>query len=218
MKIAVSSTGTTLDAEIDERFGRAAYILIVDTDTLDVEVLDNSANIRAAQGAGIQAASMVSAKGAKALITGSCGPKAMNAFSAVKLDVYTGQAGSVRQAVERFRQGGLSASDKANVGEKYGMSGVGPAMNKGGPASFPGGGKVGSRGIGCGGRGRGIAGGGRGMGGGGGMGLCGGRGMGNAASPPPVSVSKAETVDDLKKQAAALKVQLEAIQKKIQNL
>ena len=188
MKIAVSSQGTTIDAQMDERFGRAAYILIVDTDTLAVEVLDNSANISAAQGAGIQAASMVSAKGAKALLTGSCGPKAMNAFQAVNIDVYTGQSGTVREAVERFRNGGLKPVNAANVGEKYGMSGmpgVGPSPNRSAAMSY-----------------------------GGGMGF----GMGNPVGPVSMAPSKAETVEDLKKQAEILKPQLDAIQKKIESL
>ena len=33
MKIAVTSTGTELDSPVDPRFGRAAFILIVDSDT-----------------------------------------------------------------------------------------------------------------------------------------------------------------------------------------
>ena len=36
MKVAVTSKGTSLDSVIDPRFGRAPYILIVDTDTLDL--------------------------------------------------------------------------------------------------------------------------------------------------------------------------------------
>jgi predicted Fe-Mo cluster-binding NifX family protein len=208
MKIAISATGTTLDAQIDERFGRAAYILIVDTDSLDVEALDNSANISVAQGAGIQAASMVCAKGAKALLTGSCGPKAMNAFSVGKVDVYTGQQGTVREAVERFRQGGLMSSDKANVGEKYGKTGSGPGVSA--IAGFQ------PMGVGrcMGGSGRGM-----GLGGGRGRGLGGRRmGMGNPVSQAQPPASKAETLDELKKQADALKSQLDDIQQKIEKL
>ena len=59
MKIAVTSQGTSLDSQVDPRFGRAAYILIVDTETFEFEVLDNKENANALKGAGIQAASMV---------------------------------------------------------------------------------------------------------------------------------------------------------------
>jgi len=74
MKIAVTSTGTDLDSQVDPRFGRALYILIVDSETFDFEVLDNKENVNALKGAGIQAASMVNDKGAEVLLTGFCGP------------------------------------------------------------------------------------------------------------------------------------------------
>lgn len=211
MKIAVTSKGTDLDSEIDERFGRAAYILVVDPDSMEIEVLDNSENNNAAQGAGIQAASMVSGKGAQALLTGFCGPKAMTAFSGVGIQVFTGQAGTVRQAVEAYKQGNLQPSATANVGEKFGMAGTGAQA---GSTFQPRGG------------GRGMGGGGRGMGGGrrclGGSGR--GMGMGRATGipgterfSPSVSPQK-ETIDDLKKQAAQLQRQMDAIQNKIKNM
>lgn len=211
MKIAVSSQGAGIDSQLDQRFGRAAFILIVDTDSMDVEVLDNSENINAAQGAGIQAASMVSGKGAEALLTGSCGPKAMTAFSATGVKVFTGQSGTVRQAVERFKQGGLQPTAEANVGEKYGVSGTGvnPAAGQ-----FQGGGrKMGGGGGRCMG-----GGGGRGMGGGGGRGMGGGMGMQGAGNSSPAGSPKQESLAELKKQAADLQQQMEEIQKKINNI
>ncbi len=75
MKIAVTSTGPDLDSPVDPRFGRAAYILIVDSATLEFEVLDNSVNLNAFKGAGIQAATMISDKGAEVLLTGFCGQR-----------------------------------------------------------------------------------------------------------------------------------------------
>ena len=80
MKIAVTSTGIDLDAQVDPRFGRAAYILIIDSERLTFEVLDNKDNINALKGAGIQAAKMVSDKKAEVLLTGFCGPNAFNRY------------------------------------------------------------------------------------------------------------------------------------------
>ncbi len=214
MKIAISAKGTDLDAEIDERFGRAAYILIVDPDTMALEVLDNSDNINTAQGAGIQAASMVSNKGARALLTGSCGPKAMTAFGGAGVTVYAGQTGTVRQAVERFKQGNLQQTTQANVGEKFGVNGTGGAS---GGMPMTGGG----RGMGGGGRamgGRGMGGGRRCMGGSGrGMGGT-GMGMANAGGAVSTSAGGKESIADLKRQAAELQRQLEAIQNKIKDI
>jgi len=115
MKIAVTSQGKDLDSPMDPRFGRAAYILVVDTETLDHEVLDNKENANALKGAGIQAASMVSERGAEVLLTGFCGPKAFTVLDAAKIKVINDLEGTVRDAVTAFNEGELSFADGANV-------------------------------------------------------------------------------------------------------
>ena len=115
MKIAVTSKGTDLDSEVDPRFGRASYILIVNSETFDFEVLDNKTNVNALKGAGIQAASMVSDKGAEVLLTGFCGPNAFKTLKAAKIGVADTADGSVRDAVEAYLNGKLPLSDQANV-------------------------------------------------------------------------------------------------------
>ena len=105
MKIAVSARGEHLDAEVDPRFGRARYILIVDTETMACEVLDNSANVNAFKGAGIQAATMVADKGAQVLVTGYCGPNAFRTVQAAGMKVVTDATGTVREAVETVKTG-----------------------------------------------------------------------------------------------------------------
>ncbi|MBW2610282.1 MAG: NifB/NifX family molybdenum-iron cluster-binding protein [Deltaproteobacteria bacterium] len=115
MKIAVTSKGTELDSEIDPRFGRAAYILIVNSDTLDFEVLDNKENINALKGAGIQAATMISDKGAEVLLTGFCGPNAFRTLNAVKIDVVADVNGTIKDAIQDFLGGKYKSSKSANV-------------------------------------------------------------------------------------------------------
>jgi predicted Fe-Mo cluster-binding NifX family protein len=115
MKIAVTAKGTDLESQVDPRFGRAAYILIVDSETLDFEVLDNKENVNALKGAGIQAARAVYDKGAKILLTGFCGPNAFKALQAAKIGVANDAAGSVRETVKAYLDGSLPLSEKANV-------------------------------------------------------------------------------------------------------
>lgn len=115
MKIAVTSTGTELDSDVDPRFGRAKYIIIVDSGAFDFEVLDNKENVNALKGAGIQAASMISEKGAEVLLTGFCGPNAFKTLNAVNVGVANDATGSVREAVNAYLDGKLPLSDKANV-------------------------------------------------------------------------------------------------------
>jgi predicted Fe-Mo cluster-binding NifX family protein len=115
MKIAVTSKGPDLDSQVDPRFGRAAYILIVDSETSDFDVLDNKENVNALKGAGIQAAGMVSDKGAEVLITGFCGPNAFKVLNAAKIKVASDAKDTIRDALESFIQGKLTIADQANV-------------------------------------------------------------------------------------------------------
>ena len=115
MKIAITSQGQDLDSQVDPRFGRAAYILIVDTVHDGVEVLDNSENINAFKGAGIQAAAMVSRKGAEVLLTGYCGPNAYKTLQAAGVKVVNDVSGKVNAAVEALIEGNLEFADSANV-------------------------------------------------------------------------------------------------------
>lgn len=161
MKVAVSSVGTTLDSMVDPRFGRCQYFLFVETDTMAFEAYPND-NAELQRGAGIQAAQFVVEKGAKAVLTGRCGPNASLALSSSNINYYEGVGNlSVKGAVEKFLRQELTAA---------GADTVMPTDN-GMPANYAGGGS------GMGGGGRGMGGGGRGMGGGR-CGMGGGRGMG----------------------------------------
>lgn len=120
MKIAVSATGTSLDAAIDPRFGRAAYILIVDSGTCEMEVMDNTPNANAFKGAGIQAACAVNDRGATVLLTGYCGPNAFKTLSAAGIRICQNTEGTVKEAIALFNAGKLPFSDAPNA-EAQGM-------------------------------------------------------------------------------------------------
>ena len=115
MKIAITSKGTDLDSPVDPRFGRAAYIIVVDPETLEFEALDNSENINAFKGAGINAAVMVSANGAEVLLTGFCGPNAFKTLNAAKVKVSNDAKGTVRETVSAYAQGRCQFEESANV-------------------------------------------------------------------------------------------------------
>lgn len=121
MKIAVSSTGNTLDSQIDRRFGRASYFIIVDSETMNFEVLDNG-NLAAAGGAGISSAKAVIDAGAEAVITGNCGPNAQRILSAAEIKLFTGVSGTVKEAIELYTKGQLKESAESNVGTHFGMN------------------------------------------------------------------------------------------------
>lgn len=85
MKIAISAEGPTTQDIVDPRFGRAAGFVIYDTETKTLEYIDNGAAQAAAQGAGLMAVETVVEAGAKVVLSGYIGPKALEALQAVGL-------------------------------------------------------------------------------------------------------------------------------------
>ena len=75
MKIAISATDNSLDASVDSRFGRCAWFIVVDSETMGYEAVKNE-NADAASGAGTSCAQLVLEKGAHAVISGRVGPNA----------------------------------------------------------------------------------------------------------------------------------------------
>ena len=75
----------------------------------------------ASGGAGIAAAQLVAGKGASAVLTGNCGPNAFNALSAAGIEVVTGVSGTVRDAVQNYKEGRYQASNEANAHPHAGM-------------------------------------------------------------------------------------------------
>ncbi len=120
MKIAISSKGNTLDSEIDPRFGRAGFFLLVDPETMKVEIIENKQNLQLPQGAGIQAAQTVVEHGAKTVLTGNCGPKAFKVLQAAGVNVGIGISGKIKEAVDQYKQGKINFADAPNVEGHWG--------------------------------------------------------------------------------------------------
>ncbi len=115
MKVAVTAQGTDLNAPVDPRFGRAKYFVVVDTDTNQAEAFDNSINLNAAQGAGIQAGKKVVELGVNAILTGHVGPKAFATLQAGNIQIFTGATGTVAETVEAYKTGKLTQTASADV-------------------------------------------------------------------------------------------------------
>lgn len=208
MKIVVSSTGPGLDSQVDPRFGRCAYFIIVDAETMDFEAIENP-NVMAMGGAGIQSAQLVANKGAEVVLTGNCGPNAFQTFSAAGVKVVVGVVGTVRDAVERFKRGELQPTMQPSVASHFGV-GQGWPPGMGGPGMMPGpGGRFGM-------------GGGRGMGRGRGRGMMGGPGAGSTpqqpfAGPQPTGHSSNQ-IKALADQTKALQEQLKEVSRRLEQL
>jgi predicted Fe-Mo cluster-binding NifX family protein len=145
MKVAVSANGENLDAQLDSRFGRCQFFIVVNPEEMSFEAFNNES---AAQGggAGIQAAQFLASQGVAVVITGNCGPNAVQTLSAAGIELYGGQAGTVREVVERFKNGHLQPTREATVDSHFGMN-VAAGSSRGGGMGR------------CGGMGRGMGGG-----------------------------------------------------------
>ena len=115
MKIAVTAMGREIDSEVDPRFGRAQYIVIVDSSGGVLDVVDNSRNVNAMSGAGIQAAKIMADKKVDVLMTGHCGPNAFRALQAAGVKVVVEQSGTVKEAVERLNRNEVGYADQPNA-------------------------------------------------------------------------------------------------------
>ncbi len=115
MKIAISSVDGNLDGYVDERFGRSKKIVVYDTENQSHTVMDNTMNMGAAQGAGIQSAQNVINAGAKVLISGHLGPNAFRVLKTAGIEVYTASGMTVRQAIEAYLEGRLTKLDGPDV-------------------------------------------------------------------------------------------------------
>ncbi len=148
MKVVVTSNGAGLDAAASPVFGRCRLYVFVDTDSMEVEAVENPA-MNAAGGAGIQAAQFVVEQGAEAVITGNVGPNAYNVFLAADVPVYLFQGETVRDAVASFKKdqlgtaGGATGPAHAGMGRRAGMGRGTPASGRSRPSARRGGGGVG---------------------------------------------------------------------------
>lgn len=124
MKIAISSSGKTLDSALDPRFGRCAFFLIVDPTDMSSEAFDNQ-SAALAGGAGIQAAQFLADQHVSAVITGHVGPNAVQALSAAGIDIFAEQRGTIKEVVERYNGGRLKPISQPTVDAHFGTGGGG---------------------------------------------------------------------------------------------
>jgi len=108
MKIAISSTGNSLQSKADPRFGRAPFFIFIEEDSEKGPrnySLENLA-AEAGSGAGTEAAQQAVREGAGVVISGAVGPNAFEVFAQLGIDVFLFQ-GDVRveDVYKKFKDG-----------------------------------------------------------------------------------------------------------------
>ena len=207
MKIAVSAAGPSTEDLVDPRFGRCSFFLIIDTDSLEFEAIENSSK-NLSGGAGIEAAQRVADQGVTHVLTGRCGPNAEKVLSAAGIRIVDGCEGTVREAVERLRSGSVSGAQRPPVSGTLAPEPPSPAPSRQAITERPGGfaGRGSGRGMG---QGRG-----RGMGRRCGMNVP----AGSVRKPPPSAAVPENDVGRLKKEAEQLRQQLHETEQRIRHI
>lgn len=119
-KICISSTGKDLDANVDPRFGRSEFFLIINPENKDYELIINESQNEMG-GAGIKAAERIAKNNVKYVITGNVGPNAFQTLKAAGIKVISGVSGNISDVIDQFNKGELKENDAPSVGSHFGM-------------------------------------------------------------------------------------------------
>ncbi|MBN2556563.1 MAG: NifB/NifX family molybdenum-iron cluster-binding protein [Anaerolineales bacterium] len=120
MKIAITAEKPNLESELDPRFGRCNYFLVVETDDRSFEALENIA-AGAGGGAGPQAAQFIAEHGVEAVVSGDFGPNAFRALTAAGMKLYKANVKPISDVVDAFEAGELIEVSEASGPSHKGM-------------------------------------------------------------------------------------------------
>ena len=126
MKIAISSEGTDLSAQVGHRFGGSPYLIIVDLDTGNFEAVPNPGFLNQ-HGAGVQTVVLIISKGVKAALTGYCSPFARRHLEANGIEIFTGVGGTIEEALESYKKGTIQKTEAPTIEHELKKYAVGKA-------------------------------------------------------------------------------------------
>ncbi|MEA3514975.1 MAG: NifB/NifX family molybdenum-iron cluster-binding protein [Nanoarchaeota archaeon] len=121
MRIVISSDGDTIESNVDMRFGRCRYFLIVDIEEgeiIDVKSVENE-GAAMGHGAGIRAAQQAGNLKPDKIIAGNLGPNAFNVLTQLNIAAYMGR-GTVKDSIQKMFEGKLEriSQDNNNPGQE----------------------------------------------------------------------------------------------------
>ena len=113
MKICVPTMGEKgLDDTVGEHFGRVPTYTIVDADTNEVKVIQNTSHHMGGQG---YPPELMAQEGATIMVCRGLGRRAIQMFEELGIEVYIGASGTVKEAVEAFKQGRLQKASMSDA-------------------------------------------------------------------------------------------------------
>ena len=107
MKIAISSTGKTIDDVMDSRFGRCNYFIIYDLDNDEYKAVENK-GITSGHGAGIAAAQQILDENVDVVISGRLGPNSYRIIEGEGIAMLQADQGKIRDIINDYKENKLS--------------------------------------------------------------------------------------------------------------
>ena len=105
--VVISATDDNLDSQVDRRFGRCPWFLLVDTESLEYEAAMNE-SADASSGAGTACAQFVLEKGVDTLISGQVGPNAYEVLKQGGVEIFIAPKDcSIREAINKYKNNEL---------------------------------------------------------------------------------------------------------------
>ena len=118
MKVAISSKGTELNSQVDVRFGRGEYFVIIDGD--NVTSMENQAKF-AQHGAGGEVVRLLSNENIDVILTGEVGPNAGIALDSFEIKAFRGISGTVEETYNKWKNGELEEVKGATTDSHNGL-------------------------------------------------------------------------------------------------
>jgi predicted Fe-Mo cluster-binding NifX family protein len=105
-----------LDARIGEHFGRVPTFTIVDSETGDVEVVDNTSEHMGGRGL---PAELLAEQGVDVMLCSGLGRRAIGILDERGIEVHVGLTGTVRDVVAAWKGGGLAGASEDDACQKH---------------------------------------------------------------------------------------------------
>lgn len=86
MKIAITSTGNSIESTLDQRFGRCKYFIIHDTQSQALEIIPNP-HANAEEGAGPASVELVASRGVEKIVSGEFGARIKSLLDSLKIQI-----------------------------------------------------------------------------------------------------------------------------------
>lgn len=113
MKVCIPTMGNRgLDEQVGEHFGRVPTYTVVDTETQEVTVIDNTSEHMGGRG---YPPEIIANTGTQAMLCAGLGRRAIAMFEELGIMVYVGANGTVKDTLSMFNEGQLQPATDENA-------------------------------------------------------------------------------------------------------